>query len=420
MVNERTILGLILLSLVFLLATRNSSAQQGVAEPTLDVLKTFSLGKERSGLPPGNVEKLQPIETPAPLLEGELDWYDAAAWETEGQAFSDLGRRFARLPKKAENKVAPFLWRNAQHSTGLVVRFRTDASSIHVRYELCHERLEIVHMPATGVSGVDLYVHDGRSWRWGGNNYPFTQSVPETVLVSNMRKQVRDCMLYLPLYNGIDRLHIGVPHGSFFTAIAPLHSKSLPEEKRQKPFLYYGTSIAQGAGANRPGLAFTSLLARELDVPAWNMGFDASGTMDTQVAEFFAELDPSAYFIDCLPNMNAEMIEARTPEFVRILKKARPETPVVLVEDRTFDNAWLRENIVAHHQTSRKALWTAYQTLQAEGFDKLYYLPAEGMLGSDSEGAADGSHPNDLGMFRMKEAILPVLRKIDNKKNGED
>ncbi|MDO5553859.1 MAG: SGNH/GDSL hydrolase family protein [Planctomycetia bacterium] len=382
--------------------------------PALDPLATFRIGTDENGLPQGDVTKLRTLPTPEPRAENGWAWYDAAAWETEGQAFSDVTRRFARYPARAENVIPSGPWYTGQHSTGMVVRFRTNANAIHVQYDLWNPRLGIAHMPATGVSGVDLYIHDGRSWRWAGNFYPENQNIGDTPLIDGMTQAERDCMLYLPLYNGIERLEIGVPEGSSFTAIAPLHSATLDDSIRQKPFLYYGTSIAQGAGANRPGMAYTALLARRLDVPAWNFGSDGSGRMEESVAHFFAELDPCVYILDCLPNMDAAQIDANTERFVRILKEAHPDTPVILVEDRPFDNAWLRPGIAAHHRNSREHLWAVYKRLTDAGITGVYYLSADNLMGRDSEGAADGSHPSDLGMVRMTHALEPVIRKALN------
>ena len=42
---------------------------------------------------------------------------------------------------------------------------------------------------------------------------------------------------------------------------------------------------------------------------------------------------------------------------------------------------------------------------------ELYYIPGDGMLGDDAEGATDGSHPSDLGFMRQADAFEPVLRQ---------
>ena len=42
----------------------------------------------------------------------------------------------------------------------MMVRFRTDATEIHADYKVTSKKLAMVHMPATGVSGLDLYATD--------------------------------------------------------------------------------------------------------------------------------------------------------------------------------------------------------------------------------------------------------------------
>ena len=39
------------------------------------------------------------------------------------------------------------------------------------------------------------------------------------------------------------------------------------------------------------------------------------------------------------------------------------------------------------------------------------YIPGDSLLGDDTEGATDGSHPNDLGFMRQADAFEPVLRQ---------
>ncbi len=46
------------------------------------------------------------------------------------------------------------------------------------------------------------------------------------------------------------------------------------------------------------------------------------------------------------------------------------------------------------------------------GVPQLHHLAGDELLGSDGEGATDGSHPNDLGFLRNSEAYASVLRTI--------
>ena len=72
-----------------------------------------------------------------------------------------------RLPGKAEGVVRPPVWSLSRHSAGLCARFVSDAKEIHARWTLTSDRLAMPHMPATGVSGVDLYARDEKGrWTW--------------------------------------------------------------------------------------------------------------------------------------------------------------------------------------------------------------------------------------------------------------
>lgn len=338
-----------------------------------------------------------------PKLEEGLAWYDVQQWGVEGRAWTETKRYFDRLPAKAEGVVRAPVWSLSRHSAGMSVRFATDAAEIHARYTLLSANLGMPHMPPTGVSGLDLYAQDDKgTWRWLAVSRPSSQTV-KAKLASGIRPGRRAYMAYLPLYNGVESLQIGVPAGAAFEPIPP---------RSRKPIVYYGTSIAHGACVSRPGMAFPAILGRRLDRPVVNLGFSGNGRMDPEVVALMAELDAAVYCIDCLPNMEGPQVAERTEPLVRTLRKARPEAPIVLIEDRTYANTWLLPDRRERHTASRAALKAAYDKLKAEGVEGLYYVEGEHLLGDDNEATTDSSHPSDLGMFRMADALEPVLRPI--------
>jgi hypothetical protein len=215
--------------------------------------------------------------------------------------------------------------------------------------------------------------------------------------------QPRHFTMYLPLYNGVESLEIGVPQGSVFD----------PESPRvKKPMVFYGTSIMHGACASRPGMSITGILGRRLNRPVINLGFSGNGRMEAEVGELLAELDPCVYVIDCLPNMLAGEVAERTIPLVRQLRNARAGTPILLVEDRTYAYAPFRASSRERHASSREALRNAYKKLTDEGVVGLHYLAGDQLIGTDSEGTTDGSHPNDLGMMRYADAYEKTLEPI--------
>jgi hypothetical protein len=338
-----------------------------------------------------------------PKLEDGLAWYDVQQWGVEGRAWSDTKRYFDRLPARAEGVVRAPVWSLSRHSAGMCVHFDADAPAIWARYTLLSASLGMPHMPPTGVSGVDLYARDDQgTWRWVGVSRPTAQEV-KAELASDVPPGRRSYLVYLPLYNGVEKLEIGVPAGAPFEPVPP---------RTAKPIVYYGTSIAQGACASRPGMAFPAILGRRLDRPVVNLSFSGNGRVDPEVVDLLAEIDAGVYCIDCLPNMQGPEVAERTEPLVHTLRKARPKTPIVLIEDRTYTNAWLSPSRRERHTASRAALKAAYEKLKAEGVEGLYYVEGEHLLGDDNEASTDGSHPSDLGMMRMADALEPVLRPL--------
>ena len=362
--------------------------------------QTAAPAKPKAG---NDVSKLDPAMGTNKKAALNLDWHDVTKWGVEGRGWGDQERTrwFDRFPAKAEGKVPPAVWSLSRDSAGMMVRFKTDAMSIHARYKLAKPNLGMPHMPATGVSGVDLYARDDNGkWKWVQVTKPAAQTV-EQMIISGLAPGMREYAAYLPLYNGIESLDIGVPKGAKFEGLAP----------RAKPVIFYGTSITHGACASRPGMVHTAILGRRLDMPVINCGFSGNGKMDVSVGDLLAEIDAAAYVIDCLPNMQPPMVTERTVPLVKQLRAARPDTPIVLVEDRRFSNDWITPDKHKFHTDNHAALKKAFTELKAAGVQKLYYIPGDHLYGDDTEGATDASHANDLGFMRQADIFEPVLRE---------
>lgn len=341
-------------------------------------------------------------------------WFDLKVLDVEGQAWRDTKAPYDRLPAKAEKKVRDAVWGLSRHSAGLCARFETNGTSIKAKWTLTSANLAMPHMPATGVSGLDLYVRsDDGFWRWLANGRPTAQT-NEVTLVANLpplRKGVasREFLLYLPLYNGVSSVEIGLPPDATLAKAPPYRND---DGSLRKPIVFYGTSITQGGCASRPGMVHTAILQRRLDYPVVNLGFSGNGRMELDVVELLAEIDAACYVIDCLPNLEPAQVAERTEPLVRKLREARPKTPILLVEDRSYSDAFLVESKRERNEYNRHALHSAYARLRGDGIEKLYYLDGDFLLGADNEGTVDSSHPTDLGFFRQADAFEQVLRPI--------
>ena len=337
----------------------------------------------------------------------DVAWTDARALGVEGQGWpaAELAAPFDRLPKKAEGSVPGSVWNLSRHSAGLCVRFVAAAPAIHLRWRLTSAELAMKHMPATGVSGLDLYARDGRGrWRWVACAAPNAAGVEQSAVVAGLADGRREWLLFLPLYNGVETIEIGVPEGAMLGPAPPAgHSK---------PLVFYGTSITHGACASRPGMCHPAILRRRLDRPVVNLGFSGSGRMEPEVGALLAEIDAAAYVIDCCPNLSPEETAARTAPLVRQLRAVRGDVPILLVEDRRYTDGWIRPGQAARNDGNHAALCAAFEALVAEGVTGISYLGGDELLGDDAEGTVDSSHPTDLGFQRQAAAFEAVLRPL--------
>lgn len=331
-----------------------------------------------------------------------LIFYDARKFDMIGRYHSE--NNYARLPQKFQGTVRESVWSLSRNSAGISIRFRTNSPTIAVRCVVLNDA-NLPHMPATGVKGVDLYGYNGHSWQYVKTGFP-RKKQNEYTLLSDGDGVSREYLLNLPLYDGVESLEIGITTRA---AISPATDRLLLENK---PVVYYGTSIAQGGCASRPGLAYTNILARKLDRAFINLGFSGNGTIETSVGEAMAEVDAALYVIDCNPNTKDEVIYERTLALVDLLRKLRPHTPILLVEGFLDESNAFKKNGNQNIVKKRQELKRAYETLAKSGIRRLYYLEGDGLIGKDHEGTVDGLHPNDIGMMRMADALLPVIKKI--------
>ncbi len=355
---------------------------------------------------------LLPLLLPAAPQEAAdppaVHWVPGHELTVEGQAWpeAERGHRWDRLPARAEADLRPPLWRLSQDSAGIALRFVSDADTIHARWSLRRANLAMNHMPASGVSGLDLYARDATGrWRWVAAGIPGAQQ-NEKVLVTGMDPGEREYLLFLPLYNGVEAVEVGVPAGRKLEPGHPLR----PAHAR--PVVFYGTSITQGACASRPGMVHTAILRRAFDRPVVNLGFSGQGKMDLAMASLLGEIDAAVYVVDCLPNMNGALVAERALPFAQELRRLRPDTPIVFVEDRSFTNSWIRPERRRHHANSRGALMAAVEEMFDAGLRGIHYVPGEDLLGDDADGGVDGSHPNDLGFLRQADALAVALAPL--------
>ena len=337
-------------------------------------------------------DKRMAIDTIAADTNG-IKWVDGKLLPLEGKAYSDTDHYYDRLPSGVSTNVNAGVRGMKGHSSGLRFRFVTDSGKMIARWTLRRPVSPGDNMTGILQSGIDVYVR-GKS---GGWKYLCTGRPRKTGgEISFSWKPGEECLIYLPLYNGIDSFALGIEAGAKIDAPRPFRLSP-------KPAVFYGTSITHGGCASRPGLGFVNIINRKLDTDIVNLGFSGSGRMEMEMSEHIARIDASCYVLDCLWNMGEEMVKERYEPFIRNLRAKRPDTPIIMAEQCDV--------YMAGPCAKDVYMKSLYDRLVAEGWKKLYYLPKDRMYSGDLEGTVDGCHPNDLGMITMARAFGGAVRK---------
>lgn len=346
----------------------------------------------------------------------DLKYYNVKELVKEGKAHivnqADYGTAFyTRLPQQMEGKVRKPVWDLGQNSAGIAVLFCTDSKTIGAKWTLLNN-FSMAHMPGTGIRGLDLYSRIDNQWYFTGTAQPNgKESI--NVFARKLQGNRIDYIMYLPLYDGITELNIGVDSTAAFYES---HKEKLINTAKA-PILFYGTSITQGGCASRPGMVYTSMVQRNLGIETINLGFSGNGRMDRIMADAIAKLKTSAVVIDCLPNCTYQIIKDSADYFVRTIAAADPQRPVFLVSNFRFPAYWLTGDDQA--ETEREnALWKeTADKLKKEGFKNIHYIDIEGktmkeaVTGPDYEYTVDGIHLTDLGFMRMGKYYTNMLKK---------
>ena len=336
----------------------------------------------------------------------ETRYYNAAGLNVIGKAIP-TSKDFTRIDTSAYKFNDGVIEEYACHSTGLAVLFATDSPFIKARW-VTSQKNASENMTAIAQKGLDLYIRKDGEWVFAGVGRPEMDKGPaydthEGTIVKSMAEGRKECLLYLPLYDSLDSLYIGVGEDSYIEPI-------------ENPFKYRivvkGSSVTHGLAASRPGMSYAARFGRDNGFYCFNLGFSGKSKLQEEYARYLADIeDVDAFIFDAFSNPSAEVVHENFDRFVDIIREAHPETPLIFMqterrESRNFDT-W-REDFEAKKQAVAEE-----EIRERMKTDKhLYFLPSDDFLGHEHIATSDGSHPTDLGFTYMLESIQPKILKI--------
>ena len=297
-------------------------------------------------------------------------------------------------------KYEKAVWDLSLQSAGLSIAFRSNAPEIKIRY-VVKGALSMPHMPATGVSGIDLYATDNNGQeRWCVGRYVMQDTI--TYDFSGLSYAAKtgkgfEYQLFLPLYNSVSWLEIGVPENTSF--------RFLPVSQEKTPGYLRNFHCTRGL-CLPSGMAWGNILNRKSEHPSsiWDSPAMANSS---ELFDLLSEIDAKLFIIDCMPNLpgkSAEVIYDRTLKGVKKLRETS-KAPILLVEHDGYANDVTSEKAEESYRVANTELRKAYNTLQEEQIPDIYYLTKE-EIGIPADSMVDGVHSTDLGMQQYADSYL--------------
>ena len=369
----------------------------------------------------GDAISLDPNMAVRPANEEGLRFLSAgeAPLRLSGFPWFESEHVYRRLRQKPETPLPSGVDALAWNTSGGQVAFRSDSNRIVLKVKMRPWRV-MTNMSPIGTAGFDLYTGEPgkkmfvRSGRFAAGAREYTTEVYAALA---KERKMREFLINFPLYAGVESVYVGVDEGAKVDAPSPWAS--------DRPVVVYGTSITQGGCASRPGMSWTNILSRRLNIPFVNLGFSGKGRGEAEVAREVARVsNPGLFVLDYEANSGTpglkriESISITMPEFIKILRAAHPETPILVISKIRYPGEW-RDRAADDPARSpeveavRKFQEELVAKLRGAGDGNIYYLNGSDFLGEDwYECTVDGVHPTDLGFSRMAEAIGPTIEKI--------
>ena len=310
------------------------------------------------------------------------------------------GENYCRFPESLLPSLSEGVRALAYHTSGGIVRFRTKSRCLGLWMKL-RDTGCMNHMPLTGSAGMDVFTGEEGALFYRGVIRP----TPNEEIVSgelSLGEGEKTVTIFLPLYNGVRELHIGIEPGC--QVVAP------PPHRIEKPVLFYGSSITQGGCSCRTSTCYPAILNRWLGFPLINLGFSGNAMGEPFLAEYIASIPMSCFVFDYDHNApTVEHLQKTHQPFLETILQKQPELSVILLSKPD------REVVTtpAEDMARTAIVQETWQWAVSQGYNA-YFIDGFTLFGDADRDCCtvDRLHPNDLGFYRMAQTIRPILETV--------
>ena len=343
------------------------------------------------------------IAAASALAQTDYVFTEASDLTLFGKVFPDTPKPYERMDFERFGDWTPKDVNLLEMSSGIAVSFVTDSPVIAVKVDFKDLSQRITSSFAD--RGFDLYIKDGKLWRWAGvAAFSPDKGKAEEVhnVVRNMDGSMKECILYLPTFSKENSVKIATAKGSRI-------------EKGEIPFRHrvclHGSSFMHGASTGRSGLTVPGFLSRWTGIQFCSLGVSGDCRMQPNFAKALKEAEVDAFVFDAFSNGDEKTVEQNMFNFIRTIQEGHPGKPLIFVstiwrERRNFD--------LNHDKAEAKKIAVADSLIKiaVKEFKDVYYVKTSCAADPTHDTTIDGVHPSDHGYYLWAESIRKPVLKI--------
>lgn len=303
--------------------------------------------------------------------------------------------QYRRMPEDVAKSVSPGVYSLHTNTAGGRVRFVTDSQYIAISAKMDHMG-KMSHFAFTGSIGFDLYA---------GTRYFGTFAPPIQMQTgfdgdfSFETKELREITINFPLYGNVMDLYIGLDENACLQRAS--------DYKNEKPIVYYGSSITQGACACRPGTCYQNIISRRFNYDYINLGFSGNAKAEDEIIEYIKGLDMAAFVYDYDYNApSAEHLEATHKKMFDAIRAKHPNLPIIIMSRP-------KHYLNKQEEQRLEIIKATYNSAVSSGDNNVYFISGQTLMElCGNEGTVDGCHPTDFGFASMAKALGDLIENI--------
>ena len=301
--------------------------------------------------------------------------------------------KFKGFTKTENNQV--------RNSSGIAVAFYTNSSAISIS-TVYGEIGRPTNTNGIAARGYDLYIRKDGKWLWAAAGVPSDSNLDKPyTLIKDMDRDMKECLLYLPLYSEVLSVKIGVEEGATL--------ESAPNPFRHRIGIF-GSSYTHGSSTGRAGMAYPAQFSRNTGLQLLSLGCSGNSKLQDYFADVLAAADVDAFIFDAFSNPNPTMIKERLFPFIEKIQAAHPGKPLIFQrtiyrESRNFNNG------TSASESAKLAVADSLMKIACKKYKDVYYIYPDATA-KNHEASIDGTHPSNYGYQLWAESIEKPVKRI--------